>query len=414
MRILHFADLHLGVETYGRPDPATGLSTRLGDFLRSFDEIVDYALANAVDLVVFCGDAYKSREPTPTQQREFAKRINRLATNKVAVFLLVGNHDLPNAVGKATATEIFDTLAIKNVCVSGRPEVCRLETNHGPIQVASLPWPRRSLLLAKDEAKDLSLDEVKQRMEEALTRIVQNHASKLDRSIPAILAGHVWVTGCRTGSEGMITIGQDHALLPGNIGNPAFDYVALGHIHKQQVLGLSPPIVYAGSPERLDFSEAGDEKGFYIVDIGTTAVGGREVKFEFHSLNARRFLAIELSVAEDDIDPTTTLMKAISDRQDQVKDAIVKLDITLPASAKASLRDVQLREALSEAYHVTIARRTKEDFRVRLGNADLAKLGPLEALKVWLETKKTSPEHTKVLLEHAEKLLQSDGKESGT
>jgi len=39
IRILHFADLHLGVESYGRPDPATGLSSRLGDFLRALDEV---------------------------------------------------------------------------------------------------------------------------------------------------------------------------------------------------------------------------------------------------------------------------------------------------------------------------------------------------------------------------------------
>src|SRR4030042_949719 len=117
MKILHFADLHLGVESYGRINAETGLSTRLEDFLKALDQVVDYALENSVDLVLFCGDAYKSREPTPTQQREFARRINRLASNGIAVFLLVGNHDLPTAIGKATTTEIFDTLAIKNVYV---------------------------------------------------------------------------------------------------------------------------------------------------------------------------------------------------------------------------------------------------------------------------------------------------------
>ena len=79
MKILHLADLHLGVESYGRIDPATGLSTRLLDFLSALDQVVDYALKNKVDLVLFCGDAYKSRDPSQTQQREFAKRIKRLS-----------------------------------------------------------------------------------------------------------------------------------------------------------------------------------------------------------------------------------------------------------------------------------------------------------------------------------------------
>jgi exonuclease SbcD len=413
MRILHFADLHLGVESYGRPDPATGLSTRLVDFLRTLDEIVDFALTNDVDLVLFCGDAYKSREPSPTQQREFARRINRLASNRIATFLLVGNHDLPNAVGKATATEIFDTLAVRNVCVSGRPQVCRLETKSGPIQVASLPWPRRGLLLGKDETKDMDLDQIKKKMEEALTRIVEAHAKSVDSSIPAVLAAHVWVAGCRTASEKMVTIGQDHALLPGTLANPAFDYVGLGHIHKHQVISDSPPLVYAGSPERLDFSEEEDEKGFYVVDINNSASGIKSVAYAFHAVNARRFLTIEATVAQDDLDPTTTVLTAISLHQGQVKDAIVRLHITLPSSAQTQLRDNDIRNALSSAYHFTIARQIEDTVRVRLGNVTASELPPVEALKAWLDTRKVSPERARTLLEYGEKLASSDIAETG-
>src|SRR4030042_1219134 len=110
IRILHFADLHLGVETYGRVDAATGRSTRLLDFLRALDELVDYAVEERVDLVLFCGDAYKSREPSQTHQREFARRVRRLVDAGIPVFLLVGNHDLPAAVSRATSLEIYDTL----------------------------------------------------------------------------------------------------------------------------------------------------------------------------------------------------------------------------------------------------------------------------------------------------------------
>ena len=79
IKILHFADLHLGVENYGRLDPQTGLSTRLADFLRCFDFLVDHAAHHDVDLALFAGDAFKTRDPSPTYQREFARRIRRLA-----------------------------------------------------------------------------------------------------------------------------------------------------------------------------------------------------------------------------------------------------------------------------------------------------------------------------------------------
>ncbi len=75
MKIIHFADLHLGVESYGHIDAESGLSSRFLDFLDSFDRLVDYSIKEKADLVLFCGDAYKSRDPSQTQQREFARRI---------------------------------------------------------------------------------------------------------------------------------------------------------------------------------------------------------------------------------------------------------------------------------------------------------------------------------------------------
>ena len=95
MRVLHFSDLHIGVENYGRTDPNTGLSTRLGDFLAALDELVEFALSNQVDLVVLAGDAYKGRDPSQTHQREFAIRLRRLSAAGIPTFLLAGNHDLP-------------------------------------------------------------------------------------------------------------------------------------------------------------------------------------------------------------------------------------------------------------------------------------------------------------------------------
>ena len=132
MRILHFADVHIGVESYGTTDPSTGLSARLMDFLATFDEVVDYALDNAVDLALFAGDAYKSRDPSQTHQREFARRIARLAEGGVPVFLLLGNHDLPHVASRATALDIFPTLSVPNVTIGDRLDTYVVQTAAGP------------------------------------------------------------------------------------------------------------------------------------------------------------------------------------------------------------------------------------------------------------------------------------------
>jgi exonuclease SbcD len=408
MKILHFADLHLGVESYGRLDPATGLSSRLLDFLNVLDQVVDYAINNKIDLVLFCGDAYRSREPTQTQQREFAKRINRLATSGIPVFLLIGNHDLPNAVGRATSTEIFDTLAVKNVYVSNRPQLYSIPTASGTVQIVSLPWLRRSALLAREETKNLTFEQINQRLQQALTKVIDDKAQELNPKLPAILAAHVWVSGARVGSESSMTIGQEHVLLLSNVAHPAFDYIALGHIHKHQVLKQNPSVVYAGSLERLDFSEEEDDKGFYLVEIGPDGEAGkRQVSFDFHQVVGRRFLTIGVDIEPSDTEPTATVLKAIAEQQDKVGGAIVRLSISLPVESEGQLRENDIRNALKQAHYFTIAKDIKRETRLRLGGWTAEEISPLDALKTYLESRKDiSPERARLLLEYGEKLIQ--------
>ncbi len=407
MKILHFADLHLGVETYGHLDPATGLSSRLLDFLNALDQVVDFAIENKVDLVLFCGDAYRSREPTQTHQREFAKRINRLSTSGIPIFLLVGNHDLPNAIGRATTTEIFDTLAVRNVYVSNRPEIYRIPTNSGTVQIVSLPWLRRSALLTREETKNLTLDQINQRLEQALSSVIAADIAKLAPELPAILAAHVWVSGAQVGSERSMVIGQEHALLLSDVANPAFDYIALGHIHKHQVLNSDPPVVYPGSLERLDFGEEKDDKGFYLVEIDPSKEkGGRVISFDFHPVTGRRFLTISADIKPEDTGPTATVLKAIAEQQDKIKDAIVRLSISLPAEGEGGLRDNDIRNAMKEAYYLTIAKDIKRETRLRLGKWTAEEITPLDALKAYLESKKIALERAKLLLEYGEKLIE--------
>jgi len=414
LKILHFADLHLGVESYGRIDPTTGLSSRLGDFLSALDQVVDYALENKVDLVLFCGDAYKSREPSQTQQREFAKRINCLSTSGIPIFLLIGNHDLPNAIGRATSTEIFDTLAVKNVYVSNRPDIYRIPTNNGIIQIASLPWLRRSGLLTKEDTKNLSFDQINQRLQQVLTNIIVANIPKLDPKLPSILAAHVWVSSAQVGSERSMTIGQEHMLLLSNVANPAFDYIALGHIHKHQVLSHNPPVVYPGSLERLDFSEEEDNKGFYMVEIEPDKeTGKRQVSFDFHQVTGRRFLTINIEIESPDAEPTSTVLRAIAEQEDRVRDTIVRLNISLPAETEGQLRDNDIRNMLKEAYYFTIAKDIQRETRLRLGKWTAEEIPPLDALKAYLESKKVSPERAKLLLEYGEKLMQEQRTRQG-
>ena len=408
MRILHFSDLHIGVENYGRVDPQTGLSTRLLDFLSTLDELVEYALSQQVDLVLLAGDAYKGRDPSQTQQREFAKRLARLSSAGIPVFLLVGNHDLPHALGRANAIEIFPTLQVANIYVGDQPRTYTVPTRDGPLQIVAVPWPNRSKLLSREESRALSMDQVRERIEETLTRAIDSMVGALDPSTPAVLTGHVTINGATTGTERSMMLGQDHTLLPSAVHKPQLDYVALGHIHRHQVLRDNPMVVYSGSLQRVDFSEEGDTKGFCVIDLDPLAPPGQRMRdFRFEPVQARPFLTIEVTVPPGDADPTATVVGAI--KRSVVEDSIVKMKISLPAGLEAHLREEELREALGSAHYVAaISKEVEQDRRTRIP-ADVAEgLAPIDALRLYFESRDLGIERRTRMLQVAEELVADE------
>ena len=408
MRIIHFADLHIGVENYSRTDPETGLSTRLLDFLSALDQLVEYALTNKVDLVLLAGDAYKSRDPNQTQQREFASRLATLATAGIPVFLLVGNHDLPNAMGRATAIEIFNTLDVPRLHVGDTITNYLIETPSGPLQITALPWPKRSALLTREDTHGLSIEKVNERLQSLLSQAVRSLSEKLDPTITAILAGHVTVDGAKLGSERAMMLGQDHSLRPSDLHLPTYDYVALGHIHKHQVVRDNPLMVYAGSLQRVDFGEENDPKGFCVIDLDVQRTQGRRLtNFKFEEVAARAFTTIDITMPEVTPDPTREVLRAI--QRSPIADAIVRLRISLTADQSVQLRMGQIREALEPAHHLaTIQTRVSDERRARLPTDAARTLDTITALNRYLESRDTDSPRREKLIAYARCLLDDD------
>ncbi len=408
MRILHFSDVHIGVENYGKLDPDTGLSTRLLDFLAAFDEVVSYAVDDKVDLVLFCGDAYKSRDPTQTHQREFARRIARLSSAGVPVFLLVGNHDVPTVASRASALEIFPTLDVRNIYTGETLTTYRVPTRDGVLQIVALPWIRRSTFLAREDTQGLNAEEINEAIQRRLSEAIRLEARQLDAGLPAVFAGHVSVGGATTGSEQSMMLGRDHVLLKSEVALPQFDYVALGHIHRHQVLDREPHVVYSGSLQRVDFGEEQDDKGFCVIEIDRAAPrGSRVTGFEFKRVEARRFLTIKVELRRGDLDPTGTVISAIP--TEDVRDAIVRVLIELPGELEGHLREADIRNALSEAHFVaSISKEVTDEHRARLGSSYTQVLEPREALKLYLESREVPADRAEVLMKHAAELLEED------
>jgi len=271
MKFLHIADIHLGMENYGRINPSTGLHTRLKDFIKCFSFAIDIALEEKVDLVIFAGDAYKNSNPNPTHQREFARQIYRLSEAEIPVVMINGNHDNPVSFGKATSLDIFDILNVSGIRVVTEPQLLNIETKAGPVQVFGLPWPTKNLFLTKEEYKDFTDEKVTKEIQKRASEKIKKFSRMMKPGIPAIFAAHLAaVEATYSGSERSAIIGRDPVFSTQVLAQKEFDYVALGHIHKFQDLNLNnhPPVVYPGSIERINFGEEKDDKGILFGKYG--------------------------------------------------------------------------------------------------------------------------------------------------
>ena len=404
IRLLHFADLHVGMETYGRLDPATGVNGRVLDFLHRFDELIDYGLEHEVDLVIFAGDAYKRRNPNPTCQRAFARRVKRLADASVPVVLLVGNHDLPTMVQRASSVDIFGALDVPNVIVGRVEDVHRIETRRGLVQVATVPYPARQRLLARDEYRGLSIEQLDEELRSIVTGNIRALAASLAPDVPAVLTAHLSVSGATFGSERSVMIGRDAVVLKSALADPAWDYVALGHVHKHQSLneGGYPPVVYAGSLERIDFGEEGQPKGFCWVELARG-----ETRYKFVEVDARPFVTVRADVREA-LNPLMALQQAVTAHD--LREAVVRLILRLRADQEPLVRDRDVRALLSDAYFVgSINRDVEREARVRLGNLAPEEMTDRQLLAKYLEVKNVDQERARVLQEHAEAIFQPEG-----
>jgi len=411
IRILHFADIHVGMKRYGRVDAATGINSRVMDYLRRLSDLAEYAIAEKVDMVIFAGDAYKTRNPNSTYRREFAWRIKQMADHGIPVALVSGNHDLPAAPNRASTIDIFDTLRVPNISVLDHSSgVTIIETRRGaPVQIAPVPYPYIAELTSREDYRAVSLEKLDRIITAKLDAIIHGFAEDVRQrpDIPAVLVGHFSVDEAQTGSEHSIMVGRDVKVSRSALADDAWDYVALGHIHKHQDLnkGAQPPIVYSGSVSRIDFGEEKEPKGWVMVEL-TRGHASYEFISHFHR-QARRFVTLDCDCRKKE-DPMNAILRLIKRKEEDgiIQDAIVRLRLRLRSEQDALIKDRKIKAALADAF--TIAGVIKEidwGVRSRLGAVSVESMTPLELLDRYLDISDVSSKQKQTLMEDAKTII---------
>jgi len=403
--ILHFADAHIDMANYGRHDPESGLPMRVIDFLKSLDTIVDTAIEEKVDLVLFAGDAYKDRNPAPTFQREWGRRIIRLSKAGIPTLLLVGNHDLSPALGRAHAIEEFHTLEVPHVHVISQPVFLKPADIDGvPVQIMALPWVSRSGLLAHLGVRPGAAQpgQVYEELESRLTELVETWFEQIDPNLPVIFTAHASVQGAKYGAERTVMLGSD-LVLPGSlVRDPRLDYVALGHIHKPQNLNENahPPVIYPGSIERVDWGEVADDKFFVVANVqrGKTEVAWRQL------VDIRPF--VDRSISLDSKENIDQHLRETLPPSDQLVGAIVRLTVEYPRDWEALIDDAALREYAQEAFEFHLVKRPQIEARVRIpDDQTVGSMSALELLDLYWKASHTKDDDLEALNQLASEVI---------
>ncbi len=349
MKILHTADIHIGYKTHGVIDPKTGLHSRLGDFERCFRYMVDHAIKENVDLILFCGDAYRDMNPSQTDQRIFARSLKPLLDRDIPIVMIVGNHDHPYTFGKVNSMEIF-SLFSDNIHLFTTCESRDIMTKSGPVRVIGLPWPMIHELRTKEEFAALAKEKQHEKVHEIYSGFVMAEAERLRKepvSYPVVVAGHLHVeTAVMTeGSERVTLVTRDPVFTLSMLKQPEFDYVALGHIHKYQELNKErkPPVVYSGSIERISFAEAVQKKGFVMIDISKK----KEVAFRHVLTPSRKMIQLEIDVRGEE-EPMPLILEKIGN--EILEEAVVRVVITCNAGQRGLVEMKEIRRSLRSAF----------------------------------------------------------------
>jgi exonuclease SbcD len=405
IHIVHASDIHLGSgESHGRINSETGLNVRFEDFVRAFSQSVTYAVENKADIYLFSGDAYRNAAPEPVYQKAFAAELRRLSEAEISTILLVGNHDQILKSSGSHSMSVFQSLAVPNVTTIDRPEVVRVDTKHGACQIVGIPHVTRHLLMTQEKYAGLSGTEIEKLMVSRVREVVRSLYDELDPDVPAIATAHMMVDRARAGAEQELMVGYSMTFPMDIFIDERIDYVALGHVHAYQVLReAKPAIVYAGSIERVDFSEEDEDKGFLSVDVKRN-----DVQFKFHSISPRPFITVDMNVMNEE-NPTAVLEKAISAKV--VEGCVMRVRFQVTEEQLPHIDDRALRLAAQKALTIHLKPVVSYHQRtVRMPEiTESSVVAPMMALASYLD--EVAPDRKDVLLERATALyaeLQSE------
>lgn len=376
MKMLCFADSHVGVTTYGRIDPETNLNTRVLNVLQSLDDMINYAISKRIKVIVFAGDAYHRSLPSPTLISEFNKRIRRAVDNGIKVLLLTGNHDVDKIETKQSPLGAFDDLKVENVYHSRFHKEVNLEIDGETVKFVFLPTYHTK---------------------EDIENIVDN--TTYDGN-PIVYIFHGTYQGAMLNEWNIAE--KETYIDPSVFDKEGVAAVVSGHLHKHQTLYNSPFVFYCGSLQRVDFSEEQQSKGFVVLDVKSDS----QVTYDFIEIESQKMFTLDLDLIGES-EETELVISNLTSFKKRLENAIVRIRLDLDKNNvinEARIYDCAYN--LGAANVLDIQKRFQKQNIVR--NANLTEhVDEYKALELYYEDKDNADE----LIELGKEIIEQLKKE---
>ena len=248
MKLLHISDLHIGKRVKG--------FSLLNDQHYILSQVVKTAKEKLVDGIIIAGDIYDISTPSNDAINLFDNFISDIHSLGISCYVVSGNHDSIYRVSFGS-----NIMARENIYFAKKysGEILPIEADKNT-HIWLLPFIRPI------DVREYHSDFETGSYEEMMRTVIKN--LKINKAKTNILVAHQFITCSGKTPE----ISDSETLTLGTLDNidvsnfQDFDYVALGHIHKPQIMGKDT-VRYAGSPLKYSFSEKNDVKSMVLVDV---------------------------------------------------------------------------------------------------------------------------------------------------
>lgn len=282
MRILHTADWHLG--------KSLEKTSRLEEQKKFTEDFIKMADKNNVDMIMIAGDIYDTPNPSAEAEKLFYNTLKRLSNGgKRLTVVIAGNHDSSERLmaARPLAMEhgviIFGTpTTVIDKGMYGDSEVVASDEGYVEVKVGeetaiiiALPYPTQKSLgeILYEEEEEEADKAVK--YANRIKAFFSNLEPKYREDTINLAMAHIFAMNADpSGSEKQVATLGGNFMVPGSCFPEKAQYVALGHVHKPQIVpGTNHRVRYSGSPIHYHQDEAHYEKQCLIVDVkvGTEA-----------------------------------------------------------------------------------------------------------------------------------------------